>query len=224
VRPNGTGSSAESGLRPRSRQTHPASRSTASTRTPRSGQSPTSTGPHSATSWQTSTIGGAVTETGLPADPQENDLRTIDSHSPHQTGGLLVRWSNTGQVLTYAVPAGQQDVSAFHAVSVRLTQRVDSVSDPAGQPQDLRLTLTDGGGHARAIRISKFTTIPYPDVRGFDVYTKSGMRTVRIPLSAYTIRCLNIDAVDLTNVVSLAFEFVEKATGEIEIDSVQFTY
>jgi len=111
-------------------------------------------GPHSATSWQTSTIGGAVTETGLPADPQENDLRTMDGHSPHQTGGLLVRWDNTGEALTYAIPAGQRDVSGFEAVSFRITQRVDSASDPTGQPQDLRLTLTDGGGHARAIRIS----------------------------------------------------------------------
>lgn len=180
-------------------------------------------GPHTATSWQTSTIGGPVTEVGLPASPQENDLRTIDAHSPHQTGGLLVRWDNTGETLTYQIPAGQRDVSGFEAVSFRISQRVDSASNPAGQAQDLRLTLTDGGGHARAIRISKFTAIPYPDVRGYDQLTKSAMRTVRIPLSAYTIRCLNIEAVDITDVVSLAFEFAEKPTGEIEIDSVEFT-
>jgi hypothetical protein len=180
-------------------------------------------GPHSATSWQTSTIGGAVTATGLPANPQENDLRTMDAHSPHQTGGLLLTWDNTAEALTYAMPAGQQDISAFDAVSFRITQRVDSASDPTGQPQDLRLTLTDSGGHSRAIRISKFTTIPYPDVRGYDQYTKSAMRTIRIPLSAYTIRCLNIDAVDVKHVVGVAFEFAEKPTGEIEIDSLQFT-
>ena len=180
-------------------------------------------GAHSPTSWASSTIGDTVSETGLPATPQEDDLRTMDVHSPHQTAGLLVRWDNTTEALTFALPAGQRDVSSFKAVSFRITQRVDSASNPAGQAQDLRLTLSDGGGRSRAIRISKFTAIPYPDVRGYDQLTKSAMRTVRIPLHAYTIRCLNIDAVDLTDIVTLAFEFAEKPTGEIEIDSVQFT-
>jgi hypothetical protein len=49
------------------------------------------------------------------------------------------------------------------------------------------------------------------------------MRTVRIPLAAYSIKCLGVDEVNLTDIVSLAFEFAEKATGEIQIDSVQFT-
>jgi hypothetical protein len=179
-------------------------------------------GAHTATSWQASTLGGAVTQIGLPANPQENDLRTMDAQSPHQTAGLLVRWGAVGNSLTYAIPAGQGDVRTFGAVSFRISQRVGSASNPAGQAQDLRLTLTDGGGKSRAIRISKFTTIPYPDPRA-DGLTKSAMRTVRIPLSAYTIKCLNIDAVDLSNVISLSFDFSEKPTGEIEIDTVQFT-
>ena len=87
----------------------------------------------------------------------------------------------------------------------------------------MRLTLTDGSGTSRAIRVSKFAEVPYPDVRGYAQYTKSAMCTIRIPLASYTIRCLNIDAVDITDVVSLALEFAEKPTGEIEIDSIQFT-
>lgn len=180
-------------------------------------------GAHTATSWQTDSLGGAVTETGLPATPQDNDLRTMDAHSPHLTGGLLVRWDNVNDALSYAIPAGQRDVSGFQAVSFRITQRVNSASDPANQAQDLRLTLTDGGGKSRAIRISKIAEIPYPYVRGFDFYTKSAMCTIRIPLAAYSIHCYNVDQVDLTDITSLAFEFAEKPTGEIEIDSVQFT-
>lgn len=179
-------------------------------------------GPHTATSWQTSDMGAAVTQAGLPATPQDNDLRTMDLQSPHLTGGLLVRWNAVGESLRYAIPAGQGDVRGYQAVSFRITQRVNSASNPASQAQDLRLTLTDGGGKSRAIRISKFTQIPYPDVRA-DGRTKSAMRTVRIPLSAYTIKCLNIDPVDISNVVSLSFDFSEKPTGEIEIDSIQFT-
>src|SRR5262249_51190277 len=121
------------------------------------------------------------------------------------------------------IPAGQRDVHTFAAVSFRVAQRVDSTSNPANHAQDLRLTLTDGAGHSRAIRISKVTDIPYPDARGNGSLTKSALRTVRVPLSVYKIKCLGVDAVDLTDVVSLTFEMAEIPTGEIEIDSVQFT-
>jgi hypothetical protein len=135
---------------------------------------------------------------------------------------LLLQWDNIGDNLHYDIPAGQRNVSAFNAVSFRISQRVGSASNPAGLPQDLRLTLTDSGGHSRAIRISKLTDIPYPDVRA-DGLTKSAMRTVRLPLGVFHIHCYLVDQVDLTDVVSLDFQFAETATGEIEIDSVQFT-
>ncbi len=180
-------------------------------------------GTHSATSWQTSTIGGAVAGTGLPATPQENDLRTLDAQSPHLTAGLILGWDSVGDSLRYDIPAGQRNVAGFHAVSFRISQRVNSASNAANQAQDLRVTLTDGSGKSRAIRVSKLAEIPYPHVRGFDYFTKSAMCTIRIPLSAYTIHCLNVDLVDLNNILTLIFEFAEKPTGEIEIDSVQFT-
>ena len=183
-------------------------------------------GAHSATSWQTSTIdsaAGAVTATGLPTNPVEAELRNVDGHSPHLTGGLLLRWDSIGDSIEFRVPVGQRDVSAFAALSFRVTQRVNSTSNPAGLPQDLRVVLTDGGAHSREIRVSKIAEIPPPFVRGFDYYTKSAMNTVRIPLGTFHIHCLNVDQVDLTDVVSVAFRFSELAAGEIEIDSVQFT-
>lgn len=180
-------------------------------------------GPHSATSWETSTIGDTVTQTGLPAVPQEDDLATLDWHSPHETAGLLLAWDSIGDTLRYAIPAGSRDVTAYDTVSFRIAQRVDSASNPAGQSQDLRVTLTDGGGQSRAIRVGKLAEILYPDVRGYNQYTKSSMATVRIPLAAYTIHCLGVQDVDLSDVVSIGFEFAEKPAGEIEIDSVEFT-
>ncbi|SEL94027.1 Alpha/beta hydrolase family protein [Syntrophus gentianae] len=180
-------------------------------------------GAHSATSWQSSTIGGAVSQSGLPANPQENDLRSMDSQSPHLTAGLLLRWDGTTDSLDYTIPAGQRDVSGYQAVSFRISQKVNSASNPANMVQDLRLTLTDAGGHSRQIRISKLDEIPYPHVRGVASLVKSAMCTIRIPLSAYSIHCYNVDQVDLTNVTTLSFQFSEKATGEIEIDSIQFT-
>jgi hypothetical protein len=180
-------------------------------------------GVHTATSWQTSTIGGTVSQSGLPATPQENDLRTMDSQSPHLTGGLSLRWDNTTESLDYTIPAGQRNVSGFQAVSFRVSQKVNSASNPVNQAQDLRLTLTDGGGHSRAIRISKLAEIPYPYVRGVASLVKSAMCTIRIPLAAYHIHCFNVDQVDLTDITTLSFQFAEKITGEIEIDSIQFT-
>jgi hypothetical protein len=183
-------------------------------------------GAHSATSWQTSTIdatAGAVTASGLPVSPIEDELRNVDAHSPHLTGGLVLRWDTLGDAIEFRVPAGQRDVSGFQALSFRVGQRVNSASNPVGQAQDLRVVLTDGGGHSREIRVSKIAEIPAPFVRGTDYYTKSAMNTIRIPLGTFHIHCLNVDQVDLTDVVSLAFRFSEKATGELEIDSVQFT-
>jgi len=180
-------------------------------------------GAHTATSWQTSTIGGTVSQSGLPATPVENKLNTIDTHSPHVTSGLKVRWDGLGDSLNYTLPPGQRDVSMFEALSFRVTQVVNSASNPNGQAQDMRVTLTDGNGNSRAIRVSKIAEIPWPDMRDIDMYRKSAMCTIRIPMKAYTIKCLNIVAVDIANVVTLTFDFSEVATGEIEIDSVQFT-
>jgi hypothetical protein len=181
-------------------------------------------GAHTATSWQASTIGGTVAQAGLPATPQEDDLATIDAHSPHDTSGVQLRWNNLTDGMQWDIPlGGQRNVTGFAALSFRITQVVDSASNPAGQPQDLRVTLTDGLAVSRAIRVSKFMEIPFPDVRQMNDLTKSALQTIRIPLTAYTIRCLGVPEVNLTNVVSVKFEFAEKPTGEIAIDSLQFT-
>lgn len=180
-------------------------------------------GPHTATSWQTSTIGDAVAAMGLPSTPQENDLRTLDGQSPHATAGLMLVWDGLTDSIRFDLPAGSRDLRPYAAISFRVGQKVNSTSNPAGQPQDFRVTLTDGAGKVRAIRVSKFAEIPFPDVRGYASYTKSAMRTIRIPMSAYTIRCLGIDEVDISDIRSITFEFAEKATGEIALDSLAAT-
>jgi len=180
-------------------------------------------GPHSGTSWQTSTIGAPVSQTGLPATPQENDLRSMDGHSPHATAGLALRWDAVTESIRFDVPAGSRDLTGYTAISFRVGQKVGSASNPSAQSQDFRLTLTDGAGKSRAIRISKFAEIPFPAQRGYAQFIKSAMRTIRIPVAAYTIRCLGIDAVDMSDVRTIAFEFAEKVSGEISIDSLAAT-
>ncbi|MEA2464862.1 MAG: hypothetical protein QOJ98_2609 [Acidobacteriota bacterium] len=180
-------------------------------------------GAHSATSWQTSTIGAPVSQTGLPSTPQEDSLFPLDTLSPHDTAGLRLTWDHTTDALQWDIPGTAADVTGFQALSFRITQVPYSASNPSGQPQDLRVTLTGSNGKSRAIRVSKLAEIPHPDLREYASFTKSALCTIRIPLSAYTIKCLGVDEVDLTSIVSVRFELAEKPTGEIEIDSIQFT-
>jgi hypothetical protein len=181
-------------------------------------------GAHSPVSWQTSTIGGAVSDDAtLPAAPSENDLWTLDTSSPHKTAGLQLRWDNSTDHLRFDLPAGQRDVSAFEAISFRVTQKSGSASNPVGLTKDFYVTLKGGNGKSRSIRAAAFDEIPYPDQRFFPQFTKSAMRTVRIPLSSYKIAVINTDPVDLADVVSLTFDFGQNSAGEIEVDSVEFS-
>jgi hypothetical protein len=178
-------------------------------------------GAHTSTSWQTSTIGAAVGQTGLPSTPQEAQTFT-DPHAPHETGALFVRWDHTSDALQFDIPVGQRDVTAYTALSFRIGQKVGG-SNPANLSQSLRATLRDGSGNQRAVRVSKFVEIPPPHVRDNNFYTKTAMNTVRIPLRSYIIRCAGMPEVDLGDVVSISFEFSDSPTGEVVIDSVEFT-
>ena len=169
------------------------------------------------------TLGGSVTTTSLPSPPAEDQLRTLDGHSPHVTSGGKIVWSGSQGTYRSLLPAGQNDVSAFKALAFRVTQRYGSASNPPHQAQDFRVRLTDLNNKSRAIRAGLFTEIPYPYERGFATRIKSAMKTVRIPLESYAIANLGKDDVDLTNVASVSFEFGTTASGEVEIDDIEFT-
>lgn len=179
-------------------------------------------GAHTPTSWQTGPLGNVDDDGTLPLDPSEDDLYDVDNHSPHDTSGLLLRWDGLGDRLRFDVPAAHKDVSAYAALAFRVTQKVNSPSNPM-TPQDLYMTLRDTGGKSRSIKVAKFAEIPVPQKRHYDQFTKSAMNTIRIPLHAFTIECAGMDRVDLQNIASVTFDFKALANGEIEIDSVEFT-
>ncbi len=81
--------------------------------------------------------------------------------------------------------------------------------------------LTDGSGNIRAIRTGAFSSIPYPYERGVTQLIKSAMKTVRIPLASYTVANAGAQIVDLTNVQSIAFGFLSRPTGEVEVDDTE---
>jgi hypothetical protein len=181
-------------------------------------------GAHSAISWQSSTINGTVGHAGtLPADPSEDEIHDIDGLSPHDTGGLKLRWDNLTDKLEFSIPAANKDVSNFVAISFRVSQVAGSMENPANQSQNLRVALRDGSNNERAVRVSAFSAIPTPDPRAMANLTKSAMNTVRIPLKSYSIVCAGQPQVNLKDVVMLTFSFSEQTKGEIDIDNIEFT-
>jgi dienelactone hydrolase len=168
------------------------------------------------------TQGGSVTTNAL-TELLEDSLRTLDIHSPHITRGGEVAWQSTAGIYLSHIPAITKDVSAYNTLSFRVTQKYASPQNPAGQAQDFYVRLTDSGNHSRAIRVSVFTDIPYPYVRGDTDLIKSALKTIRIPLASYWISNYGAQDVDLHNLTAVSFEFSADATGEIEIDDLEFT-
>ncbi len=180
-------------------------------------------GAHTATSWGTSTIGGANTQTGLPAVPVEAQLFPNDNNSPHDTGGLRLGWDTTTDRVEFTVPAGQGDVSGFSAVSLSVTRVAGSLANPANDAQNLRVTLADGSGNERSIRVSEFGSISVAAAANNAANVKSAMTTIRIPLAAYTIVCAGTVPVNLADVVKVRLDFTENPTGEIAVDNLEFS-
>ncbi|TAL70152.1 MAG: hypothetical protein EPN82_05935 [Bacteroidetes bacterium] len=178
--------------------------------------------------WQASSIGGAVNQNGLPVNPSEDKLSAaviagLDPKSPHDTQGMKIKWNNLNDNLVFSIPPTHKDVSDYSVLSFRITQKVDSPDNPINQSQNLRVSLKDGSNNERAVRISPFYDIPFPDYRPNHSFSKSAMTTVRIPLKSYIIVCAGQVIVNLQDVTTLTFQFSEKSTGEVEIDEVEFS-
>ena len=180
--------------------------------------------------WQASTIGGTVDDAGtLPVDPSEGKMSAaviasgLDPKSPHDTQGLKVKWDNIGDKLVFSIPSDYKNVSGYSVLSFRVTQKIDSGNNLSNQSQNFRVALRDGSNNERAVRISPFYDIPFPDHRPNHIYSKSAMLTVRIPLKSYRIVCAGLNQVNLDDITTLTFLFSEKMTGEIEIDNIEFS-
>ena len=177
-------------------------------------------------------LGGMVTSTNLLFAPEEDTIVTLDMRSPHQTRCVEINWNAATARYQSEIPLAQRDVSMRKFLSFRVTQFVGTPLNPMNQSQDFHVRLsTAGGGNSRAVRAGYFGAIPFPYKPEYvmnhdsdeDPNTKSAMTTIRIPLYAWTIKCLNVPIVDLTNVESVAFEFGYRPKGDIIIDDIEFT-
>ena len=180
------------------------------------------------TVWTTSSSGAAVAGTGLTVTPSEGKLHNhamdpgIDAQSPHDSKGLKAQWSSSGNRIDWAVPPAMKNVSGFAVISIRLGQVALSALNPANLAQNMRIALKDGANNERAVRVSAFHELAYPDIRPTPAYTKSALISVRIPLSAYTIVCAGQVQVNLSDIVSVGMVFSETVAGEIDIDEIEF--
>jgi hypothetical protein len=182
--------------------------------------------------WQASTIGGSVDHGGtLPVDPSEGKMCAarivgLDPKSPHDTQGLKIKWDNIGDILVFSIPLNNKDVTGnglYSVLSFRVAQKTDSPDNLANQSQNFRVALKDSSNNERAVRVSAFSEIPYPDHRSQHHLSKSAMNTIRIPLKSYQIECAGLSKVNLHDITTLKFLFSEKVTGEILIDDIEFS-
>ena len=171
--------------------------------------------------WQVNDLGGIVTAT-LTAVPGKGDLYALDSYSPHDHTGGLLRWDAASHSYVSSLPAASQDVSDYDLLSFRVTQRYGSASNSVGMPQDFFVTLTDADGRSRKVQASRFASLNYPYVRGFNNLTKSALKTVRIPLSEYTRELVGVESIELDELVSVGFELAVDPAGEIEVTDIEF--
>ena len=129
------------------------------------------------------------------------------------------------------IPVGFRNISGYSFLSFRVSQKVGSAANPLNMLQDMHVRLTTaGGGNSRALRAGYFGSIPFPYkpeyIMSYDANespnTKAALKIIRIPLYGWTIKCLNVPIVDLTNIESVSLEFDSKPTGELEIDDLVF--
>ncbi|MBX2800748.1 MAG: hypothetical protein KTR31_23910 [Myxococcales bacterium] len=148
--------------------------------------------------------------------------------SPHQTEGLEVRWDAEG-TLRFTLEPSDSDVSDFDHLTFRIAQLYDSpLAD--GEPLALTVELMDNQAVVDGTSLAHWATIPYPEmfvpeqleakssetVVG-ENYTKSAMRTVRIPLSVFQV--------DLQQLYSVRFVLGTPGSerGHISLDDLTFT-
>ena len=176
------------------------------------------------------TVAGLATPVGLANARTEASLRRRElANFCHDTFGVMVAWDAVGG--TYTTPFAASNLSGFRVLSFRATQRFDVARNPnpaaaltPGAIRDLTVRLTDSTGQVARVQAGTVATLPFPWKRpageGGPGLDKSALRTIRLPLSAFTAAN---GTLALTALVSITFEFDRSATGELAIDEIEFS-
>jgi hypothetical protein len=113
----------------------------------------------------------------------------------------------------YRSEIGDVSASLIKVVSLRIAQFYkDDVLNPEGQPSDLFIVLSDGSNDS-TVRLGAVAQVPHPPSQ------RSVMRTVRIPIDAFTAAN---PAFNHHHIKSVTLWTAARATGSILVDDLQF--
>jgi hypothetical protein len=160
---------------------------------------------------------------------------TIATSFPHSTHGAVAGWNASGDTYSTVIPASctvggttfadcRAQAANYTHLSFRVTQvyRAGGGPNPVGLPQDFTVSVSDSDGDASyPIPLSYYTKLPYPweaELTSGPSGPKSVMRTVRIPLAAFTV---NSSQVNLNKLQTITFRFTRTTTGEIALDDIE---
>jgi hypothetical protein len=187
-----------------------------------------------ATNLSTSTIGGAVTASGLvpyivcggplPQPPKCLPLQA-NARQPHTTPSLFsaatglsqltTGWSAITATLVHDIPAGQRNVSGFEALRFRAGVNFDDVRNTAGLAQDFTVTLTDGAAATSSVKVGSSSRSLFYPPGAINAVPKIFLNMVRIPLSSFV-------GINLTDVRSITFRFDQKPQGALMVTDLAF--
>ncbi|MGR8981283.1 MAG: hypothetical protein ACU84H_14485, partial [Gammaproteobacteria bacterium] len=140
---------------------------------------------------------------------------------------LRVAWDSTQSPLSKPafineIPEGVRDISAYRAFQFRaLVDFSDSLKNPFGLPQNLRIALRDGAGLSASVPVADFSpALYYPPSDGDpdtfdDPIPRAVMNTVRVPLSAF-------HDIFLTDIRQVELIFDQTPTGAINLADLAF--
>ena len=175
--------------------------------------------------WKITDLNGQVSYQHLLNDPKEGDLSQLDTYSPHDTSGMIIQWETNNGRYVSKISSNDSNIHNFNYLSFRVAQKHNSNLNSQNN-KDFSIKLTDENGISVSVKVGDYGNIPYPYIRQIDSeqtrfkLTKSTLKTIRIPLKAFS----NLDpTIDFTKVMEISFEFNFDISGELEITDLEFT-
>jgi len=162
-------------------------------------------------------LGANATGAGL-VSWEDVGLDASAASSPHQGNAVDLAWNPPmAPDVVYSSDTGAVTANELDTISVRVGQYFEDTSvNPAGLPADLFVTLNDGGNQA-TVRAGAVALVPYPDDRTAAARL-CPMRTIRIPLDAFTIANPSFDR---TSIASVRLDLTARPTGHIFADDLE---
>ena len=183
---------------------------------------------------------GPINTLGLPVQSQQLVKYEEWVQFPHGTHVGFIEWNHSaGEYRSLLADGGARprDVSGFEVLSLRAAPEfesgvtlpitlVSSLNTPF-QPQRFTVSLEDSQGRSASVDTRAITLIPYPylhheDLRRGEYSNESDsiLKTIRIPLGLFRSRN---PALDLTRIARVMLSFERTVSGDIAVDSIEFS-